>query len=129
VEAMGDRIKWLREGKGLKAVEVAESLGMKQSYYSDVENNRRTNLTTEVLKKLADFYDCTIDFIVTGEPIEQPLTDFLTIMPPELQEFVRLHGDEAWISLVKRMSADELTPGDVQDIIEAVKLLKKQFKE
>lgn len=58
-----ERIKWLREKKGLNQKEVAEKVGMSQQGYSNIENgNREPNLT--VLSKLPGILGESLDFML-----------------------------------------------------------------
>ena len=58
-----NRLKEIREDRDLKQVEIAKYLGMSQTGYSkyEVETN---DIPTWVLKKLASYYDTSIDYIL-----------------------------------------------------------------
>ena len=60
---MYPRIRDLREDADLHQIEVAEKLGMSQSGYSRYEAGER-DIPTEVLIKLADLYDTSIDYLL-----------------------------------------------------------------
>ncbi|WP_338565240.1 helix-turn-helix transcriptional regulator [Peribacillus frigoritolerans] len=61
----GDRLKWLREKSGLTQKFAAEKIGVKNNTLSSYESaKRQPDFTT--LKKLADLYEVTIDYIITG---------------------------------------------------------------
>lgn len=57
------RIRDLREDNDLKQIQLAKYLSVDQSTYSDYENGR-INVPVEMLIKLADYYDVSIDYIV-----------------------------------------------------------------
>lgn len=57
------RIRDLREDNDLKQIQLAKHLSVDQSTYSDYENGR-INVPVEMLIKLADYYDVSIDYIV-----------------------------------------------------------------
>jgi transcriptional regulator with XRE-family HTH domain len=57
------RIRDLREDADLNQIEVAEKLGMSQSGYSRYEAGER-DIPTEVLIKLADLYDTSVDYLL-----------------------------------------------------------------
>lgn len=57
------RIRDLREDKDLTQQQVASMLGMKQPQYFRYENGYR-DIPTDILIKLADFYDTTTDYIL-----------------------------------------------------------------
>lgn len=56
-------LKELRKGKALTQVEVAEYLKVDQKTYSNYEN-KKTEPTLEVLSKLADLFNLSIDELV-----------------------------------------------------------------
>jgi len=57
------RIKDLREDKDLKQKEIADFLNCSQVCYSHYELGKR-DIPTEVLIKLAKFYNTTTDYIL-----------------------------------------------------------------
>lgn len=57
------RLRYLRKEKKLTQDEVAKIIGIKRAGYSSYETGR-VEPSNEVLSKLADFYDTTIDYIM-----------------------------------------------------------------
>ena len=57
------RIRELREDHDIKQVTLAKYLGVGQGTYSDYENGK-INIPIEVLIKLADFYQVSLDYLV-----------------------------------------------------------------
>lgn len=57
------RIRDLREDKDLTQTQVAKILGMSQTGYSKYETGEN-DLPTQVLIKLSDFYDVSIDYLL-----------------------------------------------------------------
>ena len=57
------RIKDLREDSNFTQKEVAEHLHIKQNTYSQYENGQR-QIPLDILIKLADFYNVTLDYLV-----------------------------------------------------------------
>jgi transcriptional regulator with XRE-family HTH domain len=57
------RIRDLREDKDLNQTEVATMLGMSQTGYSKYETGEN-DIPTEILIKLARFYDTSVDYIL-----------------------------------------------------------------
>ena len=55
------RMKRLRENLPLTQGEVAVKLGMPLSSYAMIEAGYRLNPRRDVQKRIANFYDCTID--------------------------------------------------------------------
>ena len=57
------RIKYLREEKDLKQIDIANYLNCSQVCYSHYELGKR-DIPTDVLIKLANFYNVSIDYIL-----------------------------------------------------------------
>lgn len=60
---IGDRIKKLREEKGLMQQDVCNTLGIEQSTLANYENNRRIP-KIDVLIEIANYYGVSLDFLV-----------------------------------------------------------------
>ena len=60
---MYGRIRDLREDKDMNQTEVAKILGMSQTGYSKYETGEN-DIPTDILIKLADFYDVSIDYLL-----------------------------------------------------------------
>ena len=60
---MYKRIKDLREDSDLNQTQIAKMLGMSQTGYSKYETGEN-DLPTEVLIKLAKFYNTSIDYLL-----------------------------------------------------------------
>ena len=61
---MYSRIRDLREDRDLNQTQVAKMLNMSQTGYSKYETGEN-DIPTEVLIKLADFYNTSIDYLLT----------------------------------------------------------------
>lgn len=57
------RIRDLREDRDLNQETLAEMLGVRQTTYSKYELGK-INVPVEILIKIADFYDVTLDYLV-----------------------------------------------------------------
>lgn len=57
-----ERLKQLRQKKGLTQQEIAELLGVKRNTYSDWENGK-TEPNFETLLKLADLFEVSLDWL------------------------------------------------------------------
>ena len=66
------RIKQLRQEKGLKQDELAKEFGIAQQTISNYEKGiREPDIAT--LKKLADFFDVSLDFLLGKTDIKTPI--------------------------------------------------------
>ena len=68
----GDRLKRLRENKKLSQQQLADKLNINRSTYARYELNK-TQPDYETLQKLAEFYNVSIDYILTG--VDTKLTE------------------------------------------------------
>lgn len=64
---MYNRIRDLREDKDLNQTQVAKILNMSQTGYSKYETGEN-DIPTEVLIKLAEFYNTSIDYLLKTRP-------------------------------------------------------------
>lgn len=69
-----DRLKRLREGKGLNMKQAAIELGITYTTYVGYEKNEREP-NSETLILLADYYDCSVDYLV-GRTNQVKTNDF-----------------------------------------------------
>ncbi len=58
-----NRIREIREDKGLTQTEIAKKIGITQRNYSYFETGK-TMLTEDILIKLADVYETSIDYLL-----------------------------------------------------------------
>lgn len=58
-----NRLKELREDKDMFQKDICKYLNMSQTGYSQYETETN-DIPTEILKKLADYYDTSIDYIL-----------------------------------------------------------------
>lgn len=65
------RIGDLREDKDLKQKDIAEILNITQTAYSKYELGQR-NMTPEILIKLSEFYNTSVDFLLGLTDEEKP---------------------------------------------------------
>ena len=68
---METRLKNLREDHDLTQKQLSEFLNVSQVAYSYYELNRR-NIPIEILDKLADYYDTSIDYLVYKTNMSTP---------------------------------------------------------
>lgn len=61
----GDRLKELRDHLGKTQKEIADTIGVKVSFVSDLENNRRS-LTKKFASKLKEHFDFSTDWMLNG---------------------------------------------------------------
>ena len=68
---MYNRIRDLREDRDMSQKEIAQMLGMSQTGYSKYETGEN-DIPTQILIKLADFYNTSIDYMLGRTDISAP---------------------------------------------------------
>ena len=68
---MYQRIRDLREARDLKQEDLAKMLNCTQACYSHYESGKR-DIPTDVLQKLADFYDVSTDYLLGRTAHKKP---------------------------------------------------------
>src|SRR5579864_997876 len=80
----GDRIRGIREARGMTQDRLAEEAKISKSFLSEVENNRR-NVSSENLLRIANVLGASIDYLMRGETKERIRREPV-IIPPELSQ-------------------------------------------
>jgi transcriptional regulator with XRE-family HTH domain len=80
----GDRIRAIRETRGMTQDQLADDAKISKSFLSEVENNRR-NISSDNLLKIANVLGASIDYLLRGETKEQIRREPV-IIPPELSQ-------------------------------------------
>jgi transcriptional regulator with XRE-family HTH domain len=62
--SLGEKVKTLREKKGMNQKEVAEASGITQATISRIESGQVKELKSEALKRLAGALGVTVDYLV-----------------------------------------------------------------
>ena len=65
--SLATRLNQLRIGKGASLQEVADAIGVSKTHIWELEKNRSTNPSIEMLTKLSDYFGVTIRFLVGEE--------------------------------------------------------------
>lgn len=103
--AFGDRLRYLREEKGLKQTELAKMLELGSSatisQYENVALNRLPD--AHILKKLADILDCSTDYllcrtnnrkeVMPGPTLDEEISRIMKELGPDITlQFYDLKG-------------------------------------
>jgi transcriptional regulator with XRE-family HTH domain len=130
----GDRIRAIREKRGLTQDQLADKAKISTGFLSDVENGKR-NVSSENLLKIANALGASADYLLRGETREtnqrQPV-----VIPPELSEAAgdlglsytqTLETLEAHNSVVARRSTKETKRLSVEEWKEFYRAIKRVF--
>ena len=95
MKQLGIRLRTLREGLGISQAKFAEIIGSTQSSINRYENGQATP-TVELLRKYADYFDVSIDYIFAR--CDEPQGKLYQAKPPvennpELAKFVEMCFD------------------------------------
>lgn len=64
----------IRDSKGLKDLDVSKGTGIAPGTLSDWKSGRIKHLKAEKLRLIADFFDVSVDYLLTGHHPEQTST-------------------------------------------------------
>ena len=85
-----NRLKILREEKELLQSDLAQIIGVTQKAISNYEAENR-DMSTEVLKKLSDFFEVSIDYLLGKSDIRNPkqdIDDYLLKLGLDMKKYV-----------------------------------------
>ncbi|WP_251169146.1 helix-turn-helix domain-containing protein [Cytobacillus firmus] len=85
----GERLRKCRDKKGYTQKFVADKIGIKNNTLSSYESGKRQP-DYEILKKLSDLYEVTIDYILTGnQSTNSPDEMWEEFLNPKTQVFFK----------------------------------------
>lgn len=62
----------LCEKEGIKDGTLCGNIGIRRSFLSELKAGRTKSLSTEVLSKIAAYFNVSVDYLLTGEQKENP---------------------------------------------------------
>lgn len=62
----------LCEKEGVKDGTLCANIGIRRSFLSELKAGRTKSLSTEVLSKIAAYFNVSVDYLLTGEQKENP---------------------------------------------------------
>lgn len=66
---VGGRLSELRQGRNIQMIDVALELNISPSQYGRIENGKQA-LNVDAAKKICEFYDCSLDYVILGKTRE-----------------------------------------------------------
>lgn len=131
----GDRIREIREKRGMSQDQLATAAKLSKGFLSDVENNK-ANISSQNLLRIANHLGASVDYLLRGETKETSTFRESVVIPPELSELAeQLHLSyadtiellEAHNSIVARRSAKTLKSFTIDDWKKLHGAIKKVF--
>ncbi|WP_274364323.1 helix-turn-helix domain-containing protein [Paenibacillus thermotolerans] len=109
----GERISALREKLKLTQGELAKQLDITRASLSHYENNRRVP-DYDTLRKFADFFNVSVDYLVGREEQPNQTTDAVV---KEFTESLELSDDKLLEKFTLTVDGRELTPEEARRFI------------
>jgi len=130
----GDRIRAIREARGMTQDQLADDAKISKGFLSEVENNKR-NISSENLLRIANVLGASIDYLLRGETKEQTQRQPVVI-PQELSQAAEqlglsyaqtLETLEAHNSVIARRSNRDTKRLSVEEWKEFYRAIKRVF--
>ncbi|NWK12622.1 helix-turn-helix domain-containing protein [Clostridium cadaveris] len=121
---IGDKVKRLRDSKNLTQQELADSINLSQSTIGMIESGKKIG-SPATLKKIADFFEVTVDYLLSTEDKLEMATDSMKRIHDMAQDALNDNGFNKIDKLVKEnkietlaahFENEEFTDDDVEDI-------------
>lgn len=137
MNTLGKRLKMLRIEKDLLQKEVADSIGCSVGMLSSYESDRREP-NVEYLKKLADFFNVSVDYLVGKTTIKENIAnvpEWVQKLPQDLQEFIvnEANGQFVYLRIAQNAKINDLPSSSLRVLVETFKRAydddKKAMKE
>jgi len=97
-----NRVKQLREEKGLKQTELALMLEISQGTLSNWERGVH-DPDNETLGQLAQIFDCSVDYLLGRSDMQQPLDGlFMRVMQDAQQSGITAHDLQLAVDFLKQ---------------------------
>lgn len=93
IKKMKEKLKELRKNAHLYQTDVCQATGIKLSSYKQYETNRATP-DIDTLKKIANFYDVSLDYLCGRENKNLIFIDTLSPVKKELINIIKSLNDE-----------------------------------
>jgi len=131
---VGDRIREIREAKGMNQDRLAAKAELSKGFLSDIENNKR-NPSSDNLLRIANVLGASLDYLMKGESSVDEQTRTVQI-PPELSIAAqRMNWKysqtiallDAHRSVIARRSTKKVKSFDVNDWIALQKAISEVF--
>lgn len=109
-----DRLKMLREEKGMTQEELARRLGLEERSTISHWEKGRQGPSRDLLVKLSQIFEVPVDYLVGN-------MDWVDQLPYNLRKFVLAPENRAWIELAPELKKTGLSPEFIKDLISTMK--------
>lgn len=123
---LSDKVKKLRESKGITQQELADKINLSQSTIGMIESGKKIG-SPSTLKKIADFFNVTVDYLLTTEEklevatksinkIHDMVEDALKEDSSPYEVIDRIAKENKIETLAAHFEGEKFTDDDVEDI-------------
>lgn len=113
---IGDKLRSLREDRGMSTTELARLSGLSQSFISDIENKRRTSPRQQTIEKLAKALRVSPNYFF-DESLVTPLDVFKEAnrqVSDEIKEFILDQENMPYMKFSKKVKEKGYTPEQLE---------------
>ena len=82
---VGERIREIREKRGMTQENLAEAAGLSKSFLSEVENDK-SNISSQILLRIANELGASMDYLLDGK-VKEAIEREPVVIPSALSEY------------------------------------------
>ncbi|MDR3589280.1 MAG: helix-turn-helix transcriptional regulator [Negativicutes bacterium] len=112
-----EKLRQLREGKGLSLTQAADQLKWTVSYLGDLEKGRKKNPWEATIKRLCDFYKVPKEYFYLEK---KALLADLPDMPADIKDFVLCGDNIEYLRVVMTAKASGVSAGDLAQFVKII---------
>lgn len=116
----GDRLKELRKEKQLSQEQLSKTLNISRRVLGYYETNERFPKDENTLKRIADFFEVTVDYLLGRTARKELAIIEGDNIPQELRDI----GIE-YLQVNKELKEKGFTPDDIRELIGTIEKIKK----
>ncbi|TFE00017.1 helix-turn-helix domain-containing protein [Jeotgalibacillus sp. R-1-5s-1] len=109
---IGDKIKHLRTKKGYSVSGLAFKSNVSKSYLSNLENNKKSNPSLDILSKIANTLDVSVDYLVDDQ-----------------SDTKEKCLDQEWVNLIKESIKEGMSKRDFSEFQVYLKFRKNLLEQ
>lgn len=115
----GKRLKQLRELKGISQTELGNHVNVSYRVIGYYENEQRFPNDENVIRRIADYFDVTIDYLL-GYTDDKNIYRSVKDIPLEVREL-----GASYITVAKELKDEDITVDEIKDMVKLIKKYKK----
>ena len=112
---IGEKIKYVRETRKMKAVELAKATCLTGAYISDLENGVKTSPSIDVIKKIANALDIDPGYFISDKAF---LPQQVMEVPDDLYEYMLDKEKLPYIRLAKVIDEQGISPATAEKLLQ-----------